>query len=303
MNTVPTVRRKKTQPASSSTGVTSFSLRFLPQNEQRRKQTFYHSGGDGRKYFFCIWNRTSCQWGCQQKKEKQGRKIDKKASQKKTRVVFLKEDGKSNMLQSKFNPTVNTNAEGVWKKIAEENQSEVFICDTKLGWILEKRKKKKGSCIIWIYLNKFHSCFLLNTVKKLSSDWSEWRYIYTAYSVLDVYWCCIPGLESNEISLDQVTLHQNSRVRSLSRPQPPCKRSSATIIAEPSVNILFMPVIKAGRGTSTCSTSCCGHIRFPWNYISPTHACSCGMQQRKKSNHKHKKYWRSEWCMRVKNVE
>lgn len=169
----------------------------------------------------------------------------------------------------------------------------------------KEKKKKKDSCIIWIYLNKFHSCFLLNTVKKLSSDWSEWWYIYTAYSVLDVYWCCIPGLESNEISLDQVTLHQNkqhqnSRVRSLSRPRPPCKHSCAAIIAEPSVNILFMPVIKAGRGTSTCSTSWCGHIRFPWNYISPTHACSCGMQQRKKSNHKHKKYWRSEWCMRVK---
>lgn len=241
-------RKKKTQPGSSSTGVTSFSLRFLPQNEHRRKQAFYHSGGDGRKYFFVFEIERLVSGAVKKKKEKQGRKIEKKASQKKTRVVFLKEDGKSNMLQSKFNPTVNTNAEEEWKKIAEENQSEVFICYAKLGWILEKKEKKD---IIWIYLNKFHSCFLLNTFKRLSSDWKEWRYIYTAYSVLDVYWCCIAGLETNEISLDQVTLHQNkqhqnSRVRSLSRPQPPRKRPSAAIIAEPSVNILFMPVIKAG---------------------------------------------------------
>lgn len=125
----------------------------------------------------------------------------------------------------------------------------------------------------------------------------------------DVYWCCIPGLETNEISLDQVTLHQNkqhqnSRVRSLSRPQPPFKRPSTAIIAEPSVNILFMPRIKAGRGTYTCSTTWCGHIRFPSkNYISRPHRHTCvpvGCNTETKSNHKHKEYWRSEWCMHVK---
>lgn len=49
--------------------------------------------------------------------------------------------------------------------MVEENQSEVFICDTKLGWIL-KKTGVKDSCINLIYLNKFHSCFLLNTVNK-----------------------------------------------------------------------------------------------------------------------------------------
>lgn len=163
----------------------------------------------------------------------------------------------------------------------------MFICYAKLGWILEKRKKKD---IIWIYLNKFHSCFLLNTFKKLSSDWSEWRYIYTAYSVLDVYWCCIAGLETNEISLDQVTLHQNkqhqnSRVRSLSRPQPPRKRPSAAIIAEPSVNILFMPVIKAGaRDIYVLDIMMRAHTFSVKLHIktTATHSCSRGMQQRKK---------------------
>lgn len=57
------------------------------------------------------------------------------------------------------------------KEIVEENQSEVFVTQN-LGEFWRKKTGVKDSCIHLIYLNKVHSCFLLNTVKK-----KKWRLV------------------------------------------------------------------------------------------------------------------------------
>lgn len=153
----------------------------------------------------------------------------------------------------------------------------------------KKREKKKDNCIIWMYLNTFHSCFLLNTVK-----WQvrvTIHILYTAYSVLNVYWCCIPGLETNEISLDQVTLHQNkqhqnSRVRSLSRPQPPRKRPSARHYSRAARQHPFHAGDQSGpREIYVLDIMMRAHTFSVKLHIrtTPAHTCPRGMQRRKKN--------------------